>query len=125
MRFFAVGQESREADFIRCLNETLDYTDLVTAIMVEMEPETPQAELDSLLSQAKSITKDELVRLNRLSLEALYEEACPSTDPGQYHRFAGWRARHLQVNLGKHTGWRCSCSLYERRNRNRGVQINS
>jgi hypothetical protein len=71
---FAVGLEGMEADFIRRLNELLEHTDLVTAIIVEMEPETPQAELDSLLSQAKSIAKDELVKLNRLSLEELYAE---------------------------------------------------
>jgi hypothetical protein len=77
---FAVVQESTEADFIHCLNEALEYTDLVTAIIVEMEPETPQAELDALLSQAESITKEELVKLNRLSLEELYEEECPSAN---------------------------------------------
>jgi hypothetical protein len=78
---FAAGEESAEADFIRCLNKALEYTDLVAVIFAEIEPETPQAELDSFLSQAISMTMDDLVKLNRLSLEELYTEECPATAP--------------------------------------------
>jgi hypothetical protein len=77
---FDVGQDSTEADFIRYLNEALEYTDLVAVIMAAMEPETPQTELDAFLSQAELMTKDDLVKLNRLLLEKIYEEDCPTAN---------------------------------------------
>jgi hypothetical protein len=77
---FSTGQESVPADIVLCLNNVLKYTGLVASILKEMDTEIPQSELDFYLAQATAMSQEELIKLNRLTLEKIYEDDCPSTN---------------------------------------------